>query len=288
MKASSADLHSQLTTQYAPADDLPCADFALLVPLKKSPEYRTLRPRIANVQAIDSWQEEGLHFFVFALKPPDAGGGESDPIRRSPCSRCTRRSPRRISVVVVTPSADGAEAEVVDLRQPDSAYTAPYSGNAQPAPPTGDAPSQQLHEPTAGCTWRCTSARGRNRQRASRSATARQALGADAALLVPLRQSPEYRRLLDGCAARSPSMPGRRRACTSSPLRCARRTRPSPARQEATAGSVCHGGGSGQPGLGRGGRPRRQRRGGPDHQSAGARRHGRRACFVVELPVWYG
>ena len=141
--ASSANLHTQITTQYAPADDLPCADFALLVPLKKSPEYRTLRPRIANVQAIDSWQEEGLHFFVYALKPPDAGGvNPSDP----PVAVFTLHpeEPTPISVVVVTPSADGAEAEVVDVRQPDRAYTAPYSGNGQPAPPTGDAPSQQL------------------------------------------------------------------------------------------------------------------------------------------------
>ena len=35
--------------------------------------------------------------------------------------------PLPISAVIVTPSADGQEAEVVDLRQPDSGYVAPLA-----------------------------------------------------------------------------------------------------------------------------------------------------------------
>jgi hypothetical protein len=32
LQASSAEVYTQITSQYAPADDLPCADFTLLVP----------------------------------------------------------------------------------------------------------------------------------------------------------------------------------------------------------------------------------------------------------------
>jgi hypothetical protein len=49
-------------------EELPCADTALLVPLKRSGEYRALRPRVAGLSPLDHWQEEGLHFFVFALR----------------------------------------------------------------------------------------------------------------------------------------------------------------------------------------------------------------------------
>jgi hypothetical protein len=139
--ASSADLHNQIATQYAPADALPCADFALLVPLKKSPEYRTIRPRIANPKAIDSWQEEGLHFFIFELKP--ANGAAVDP-SKTPVAVFTMHpeEPAPISVVVVTPSTSGAEAEVEDLRQPERAYMAPYFGD--------DHALQPNHNDTAG------------------------------------------------------------------------------------------------------------------------------------------
>ncbi len=113
-------MHDKITSEYGSSDELPCADFALLVPLKKSPEYRVLRPRIANPKAIDSWQEDGLHFFVFALR--DEAGGAEPPVA---VFTMHPEEPAPLSVVVVTPSPDGKEAEVLDLRQPDSAYSAP-------------------------------------------------------------------------------------------------------------------------------------------------------------------
>jgi hypothetical protein len=124
--AGPATLHEQIASQYAPGDDLPCADAALLAPLKKSPEYRAIRPRVASPRAIDSWQEDGLHFFVFQLRA--ANGVESslaDPPVAVFCMHPQAATP--ISVVVVTPSPSGEEAEIMNLRDPESVYTAPVS-----------------------------------------------------------------------------------------------------------------------------------------------------------------
>jgi hypothetical protein len=97
----------------------------LLVPLKKSPEYRTIRPRIANPVAADSWQEGELHFFVFALTTAD---GSADTSSDPPVVVFTLHpdEPAPISVVVVTPQNNG-EAKVTDLRQPNTTYIAPLS-----------------------------------------------------------------------------------------------------------------------------------------------------------------
>lgn len=221
--ASSADMHNQLATQYAPADDLPCADFALLVPLKKSPDYRTIRPRIANPKAVDSWQEEGLHFFVFELKPAD--GAAVDPADL-PVAVFTMHpeEPAPISVVVVTPRSDGAEAEVVDLRQPESAYTAPYvtDGHALQQQ-NGDAPRQHAHDAqvgtpgdgpsqssigeragmavnSPGAELVLAAAPLRDEPSADQERGRDDRLVADSALLVPLKQSAEYR-MIDGRVA---------------------------------------------------------------------------------------
>ena len=191
MQASSADLHDKIATQYAPVDNLPCADFALLVPLKKSSEYRTIRPRIANPKAIDSWQEEGLHFFVFELKSTNGATVHPSDL---PVAVFTMHPAEvaPVSVVVVTPSPDGAEAEVVDLRQPDSAYTAPLLGDDHPAQhQNGDGPSQPIHDlkvdaPSDEQTrLQGSASTGQDRDGDERTS-------ADFALLGPLRQSPEY------------------------------------------------------------------------------------------------
>ena len=101
------------------------------MPLKKSPEYRTLRPRIAEPRAADSWQEEGLHFFVFELKPV---AHQPVNVLEPPVVVFTMHpeDPVPVSVVVVTPSASGTEAEVLDLRQPQSAYTTLFPGARLP------------------------------------------------------------------------------------------------------------------------------------------------------------
>jgi hypothetical protein len=130
--AGSATLHEQIASQYAPGDNLPCADASLLAPLKKSPEYRAIRPRVANPRAVDSWQDEAVHFFVFQLNPAEGAASVPDdpPVV---VFAMHPLEPGPVSAVVVTPKPGGEEAEVVDLRQPDSAYTAAYSGASAPA-----------------------------------------------------------------------------------------------------------------------------------------------------------
>ena len=126
MVAGPATLHEQIASQYAPSDDLPCADASLLAPLKKSPEYRAIRPRVASPRAVDSWQDEGVHFFVFQLNPVQGAAAMLDnpPVV---VFAMHPEEPAPVSAVVVTPQPGGEDAEVIDLRQPGSAYTAPLA-----------------------------------------------------------------------------------------------------------------------------------------------------------------
>ena len=134
MQASSADLYNQIS-QYAPGDDLPCADASLIVPLKKSPEYRVIRPRVASPMAVDSWQDQGVHFFVFQLNPTEGVAvvpGDPPVV----VFAMHPEQPAPVSAVVVTPKLGGEEAEVVDLRQDGNPYIAPL----QAASASGSAP----------------------------------------------------------------------------------------------------------------------------------------------------
>jgi hypothetical protein len=119
-------LHRQIASQHEVGDDLPCADAKLLVPLKRSPEYRTIHPRLSDIRPIDSWQQDSLHYFVFPLKAAD---GNLVAVEDAPVAVFTMHpdSLEPVSVVVVTPSADGGEAEVANLRQPASGYTVPLA-----------------------------------------------------------------------------------------------------------------------------------------------------------------
>jgi hypothetical protein len=100
---------------------------AFLVPLANSAEFAAVRPRVAGGRFLDSWQEDGLHFFVFRLAPVDAAatghaaGGEP-PVA---VFAMHPESSGPVSAVVVTPLPGGAEAEVRDLCAPDSVYVAP-------------------------------------------------------------------------------------------------------------------------------------------------------------------
>ena len=104
--------------------DLPCADTALLSPLKRSPEYKALRKRVAFPKPADTWELDGLHYFVFALRreqeePPGVGG---------PAALFTMRpgvtSPE--AALVVTP-IEGGFAEVRNVRDPETVETVPLS-----------------------------------------------------------------------------------------------------------------------------------------------------------------
>ena len=126
MAAGPAAVHQQIASQYGSGDDAPCADFSLLVPLKRSRDYGAIRPRVADLKPIDAWQEDGFHFFVFRLRPVDV-------VERSlpgpPVAVFVMHpeSMAPLSAVVVAPSPSGEQAEVTDVRNPGNVYTAPYS-----------------------------------------------------------------------------------------------------------------------------------------------------------------
>ena len=120
-----ATIHNRVTSEYAVGDDLPCADVALLVPLKRSAAFARIRKRVADHHHRDSWQEDGLHFFVFHLRPEgDGGDGTEAPVA---VFALPPESPTPVSAVVVTPSPEGTEAEIRDLSGEDSAYTMPVA-----------------------------------------------------------------------------------------------------------------------------------------------------------------
>lgn len=96
------------------------------MPLKRSPEFRTLRPRLAGKAphpVYDSWLDDGFHFFVFVLAARDNVGAVSEdngvavfamhPDKRDP-----------VSAVTLIPDESGDEAEVANLREPGGSYIA--------------------------------------------------------------------------------------------------------------------------------------------------------------------
>jgi hypothetical protein len=116
-------MQEERAMQLAPGDDLPCANTALLVPLKRSPEYRQIHPRLAGIQPIDSWLELDHHFFVFQLKEAPDFVGPEPPVA---VFAMHPDQPTPVSVVVVEPSQNGEHAWVRDLHDPDKPYNAPY------------------------------------------------------------------------------------------------------------------------------------------------------------------
>ena len=77
---------------------------------------------MANLRPVDSWLQDELHFFVFRLRPVDGAALPESPMAVF-AMHPESRDP--LSAVVVSPGPTGEEAEVVDLRRPDSPYTAP-------------------------------------------------------------------------------------------------------------------------------------------------------------------
>jgi Carboxypeptidase regulatory-like domain len=92
----------------------PCADYGLLVPLKRSREYHAVRPRVSDLRPTDAWQQDGLHFFVFALHPIDGEATTpTDPPVAVFAMRPDAESP--VSAVVVRPLPDGLEPEITPI-----------------------------------------------------------------------------------------------------------------------------------------------------------------------------
>ena len=108
-----------------PDADLPCADTALIAPLKRSPEFRGIRSRIADHHLLDSWQDEGFHFFVYLLHGDVEGeAGAEPPVVVFAIQPETKQL---VSAVTVTPGRGGGDAKIADLRDPGTTDTAPRS-----------------------------------------------------------------------------------------------------------------------------------------------------------------
>jgi len=111
----------------APAEDLLCADDAFLGSLKASAEFASIHARLVSDHYSDSWQEDGFHFFVFPLSavngPWNGHVASPEPPVAVFVMHADQQEP--VSAVVVTPLPDGQEAEIQDLRTPDTVYQAP-------------------------------------------------------------------------------------------------------------------------------------------------------------------
>ena len=97
------------------------------MPLKRSPEFRQIRPGLlgrAPHHPVDSWREDGFHFFVFALTAN--GANPAAVTSETPVAVFAMHDDvsEPVSGVTVTPRADGS-AEVRSLRDPDVTYNAP-------------------------------------------------------------------------------------------------------------------------------------------------------------------
>ena len=124
-------MHQIVEERLGVEDDLPCADYALLVPLKRSRAYGAVRKRVADLRPADAWLQDGLHFFVFDLHPPAGDGAPAE--RPVAVFAMLQESREPVSAVVVTPGAGGAAPEVVDLRPTGPGEPAPESPPAVPA-----------------------------------------------------------------------------------------------------------------------------------------------------------
>jgi glycosyltransferase involved in cell wall biosynthesis len=88
---------------------------ALLALLRQSPVYEAIGDRLVDDAPADTWQEEGLDFFAFDLLPTNGAASLSEP--PTVVFAVHPESLRLISAVVVTPDADGAQPQIVDLKE---------------------------------------------------------------------------------------------------------------------------------------------------------------------------
>jgi hypothetical protein len=123
--AGPAVVHGAIVEEFA-ANDLPCADSQYLVPLKRSKEFRALRPRLAGSPphpVFDSWFENDFHFFAFVLAPnQDAGPKAEGGLAVFTMHRSTKDP---VAAVAVVPTGKPNEAEITNLREPGGSYIAP-------------------------------------------------------------------------------------------------------------------------------------------------------------------
>ena len=95
------------------------------MPLKRSPEFSELRPRLAGEAphpVSDSWLDDEFHFFVFALAARDEGEGAISDANGVAVFAMHPEKPDPVSAITVVPSENGAEAEVTNLSAPGDSY----------------------------------------------------------------------------------------------------------------------------------------------------------------------
>ena len=108
------------------SEDLPCADFGLLGLLKRSLEYGAIRHRAVNRKPLDAWMMNGEHYFVFELLPSkDVAATTTATSFALFKMRWEDNGP--VVALIITPSTDGAHAEVRDVRLPDNVHLVPLS-----------------------------------------------------------------------------------------------------------------------------------------------------------------
>jgi hypothetical protein len=122
--AGPAIIHQRIATFYGVGGDLLSADSMLLARLQQSAEFEAIRTRLARPSPVDSWQEDGFHYFVLELQPPGDGSSWTE---EPPTAVFTMHpeAEEPIAAVVVTPIPGIGHAEVTDLREPDQTYSAP-------------------------------------------------------------------------------------------------------------------------------------------------------------------
>jgi tetratricopeptide (TPR) repeat protein/glycosyltransferase involved in cell wall biosynthesis len=123
-----AGLQQRIAREYRVGDDLPAASAALLDPLRRSQAYRAIRDRVASDQPSDSWEQDGLHLFVFQVLPADGAVLPEPPVA---VFTMHPELAEPLSAVLVTPRPDGAEAEIVELCDFGAGYVAPIAIGTQ-------------------------------------------------------------------------------------------------------------------------------------------------------------
>jgi hypothetical protein len=101
------------------------------VPLKRSREFRGVRKRLAGEAphpVVDSWLDEGFHFFVFQLDSEKSGARPQDIALAVFAMHPDQKRP--VSAVTVVPTEDGLHARITDVRNPKSSYVAPLPGTS--------------------------------------------------------------------------------------------------------------------------------------------------------------
>ena len=135
--ATSSDASNGPIALYEAAEELPCADFGLLGPLKRSAEYGSIRASVADPKPLDAWQQDMYHYFVFQLRTVEVAQADAGPPYALFTMSWENDGP--VSALVIAPDVSQKQAKVVNLSMPESVQTVSLS---KPETPDGDATGQ--------------------------------------------------------------------------------------------------------------------------------------------------